>query len=91
MRAPRRSSAAPPVRLQVILVAFVSSLIDQQYVASVIYVKALHAVAFDRWLAKRRVVLADLGDMHIERYQRRSRRPTPSAFAPRPGVASATT
>ena len=33
---------------------FVASLIDQQYAASVVYVKARHAVAFDRWLAKRR-------------------------------------
>jgi integrase/recombinase XerD len=53
---------------------FVTSLIDQQYAASVVYVKVLHALAFDRWLAKRCVVLADLGDMHIERYQLRSRR-----------------
>jgi integrase/recombinase XerD len=54
--------------------AFVSSLIDQQYTASVIYIKAQHALAFDRWLAKRGRVLADLGDMHIERYQHRRRR-----------------
>ena len=54
--------------------AFVTSLISQQYAASVIYIKVLHALAFDRWLAKRRVVLADLGETHIERYQHRSRR-----------------
>ncbi len=54
--------------------AFVTSLIDQQYAASVIYIKVRHALAFDRWLAKRGVVLADLGDVHIERYQHRSRR-----------------
>jgi hypothetical protein len=53
---------------------FVTSLIDQQYTASVIYIKARHALTFDRWLAKRRVVLADLGEVQIERYQRRSRR-----------------
>jgi integrase/recombinase XerD len=53
---------------------FVTSLIDQQYTASVIYIKARHALAFDRWLAKRRVVVADLGEVQIERYQRRSRR-----------------
>ena len=53
---------------------FVTSLIDQQYAASVIYIKARHALAFDRWLAKHRVLLADLGEAHIERYQRRSRR-----------------
>src|SRR5258708_38668019 len=56
------------------LVPFVTSLIDQQYAASIIYIKARHALAFDRWLAKRGVVLADLGEVHIERYQRRSRR-----------------
>ena len=52
---------------------FVTSLISRQYAASVIYIKALHAVAFDRWLAKRRVVLADLGDVHLERYRHRRR------------------
>jgi integrase/recombinase XerD len=64
--------AAGPVANQ--LGPFVTSLIDQQYAASVIYIKARHALAFDRWLAKRRVVLADLGEVQIERYQRRSRR-----------------
>ena len=54
--------------------SFVTSLIDQQYTVSVIYIKVRHALAFDRWLAKRRVVLADLGEVHIERYQHRSRR-----------------
>jgi len=53
---------------------FVTSLINQQCAASVIYIKITHALAFDRWVAKRGVVLADLGDTHIERYQRRSRR-----------------
>ena len=53
---------------------FVTSLIDQQYTVSVIYIKVRHALAFDRWLATRRVVLADLGEVHIERYQHRSRR-----------------
>jgi hypothetical protein len=45
---------------------FVASLIEQQYAASVVHVKARHAVAFDRWLAKRYVALADLNDVHIE-------------------------
>jgi site-specific recombinase XerD len=54
---------------------FVASLINQQYVPAVVYIKALHALAFDRWLGKRRVTLADLGDIHIERFERRSRRP----------------
>jgi site-specific recombinase XerD len=53
---------------------FVGSLIDRQFRASVIYVKAQHALAFDGWLAKRGAVLADLGDVHIELYQQRRRR-----------------
>ncbi|MCA1791991.1 MAG: tyrosine-type recombinase/integrase [Thioalkalivibrio sp.] len=53
---------------------FVASLIDQQYAASVVHIKARHAVSFDRWLAKQGVVLADLGEIHIEQYQRRRRR-----------------
>jgi integrase/recombinase XerD len=52
---------------------FFTSLIAQQYAASVIYIKALHALAFDRWLAKRRVVLSDLGEGKIERYRHRRR------------------
>ena len=52
---------------------FVTSLIAQQYAAGVIYIKALHALAFDRWLAKRRVVLADLGEGQLERYRHRRR------------------
>jgi site-specific recombinase XerD len=52
---------------------FVTSLIAQQYAASVTYIKALHALAFDRWLAKRRVVLADFGEVHLERYRHRRR------------------
>ncbi len=54
--------------------AFVRSLIAQQFTASVVYVKAQHALSFDVWLAKHDVVLADLGDAHIECYQRRRRR-----------------
>lgn len=53
---------------------FVKSLIDQQYAASVIYIKARYALAFDRWLAKHPVVLAGLSEAHIERYQQRCRR-----------------
>jgi hypothetical protein len=41
---------------------FVTSLINQQYAASVIYIKITHALAFDRWVAKRGVALADLLD-----------------------------
>lgn len=56
------------------LIGFVRSLIEQQYTASVVYIKALHAVAFDRWLAKRRVGLSVLDDLHRERYGHRRRR-----------------
>lgn len=56
------------------LAAFVTSLIDQRYAAAVIYIKARHGLAFDRWLAKRRVELSALGEAHIERYQNRTRR-----------------
>jgi len=52
---------------------FIASLSEQQYRASVIYIKALHGLALDRWLAKRRVALADFGEAQIERYQNRSR------------------
>lgn len=54
--------------------AFVASLIDQQYAASVVHIKARHAVSFDRWLANHGVALAELGEAHIEEYQRRRRR-----------------
>ena len=47
--------------------AFVGSLIDQQFIASVIFIKVRHALTFDGWLAMRGVELADLGDVHIER------------------------
>lgn len=53
---------------------YVESLIEQQYKASVVFVRALHAASFDRWLAKHCLVLADLGERHIERYQHRKRR-----------------
>jgi len=43
MRALRRSSTPPPVPLAPHLGIFVTSLIAQQYAASVIYIKALHA------------------------------------------------
>ena len=56
------------------LIDFIRSLIEQQYTASVVYIKARHAVAFDRWLAKRHVGLSDLGDLHLERYRHRRRR-----------------
>ena len=53
---------------------FVRSLIEQQYAASVVYIKARHALAFDRWLARRRIELTALSEAHVERYQNRTRR-----------------
>jgi site-specific recombinase XerD len=52
---------------------FVASLIEQGHAANVVYIKARHALAFDRWLAKRHMALADLSEIHIEQYQRRRR------------------
>lgn len=54
--------------------SFVGALIRQQYVPAVVYVKALHALALDRWMANQHVVLADLTEAQIERFQRRRRR-----------------
>ena len=53
---------------------WVISLIDKQYVAAVVYVKARHAVAFDRWLTTRRIDLEDLSEIHLAQYQDRRRR-----------------
>ena len=53
---------------------WVSSLIDKQYVAAVVYVKARHAVAFDRWFSNQRIDLGDLNEHHLDRYQDRRRR-----------------
>ena len=53
---------------------FITSLIEQQYQPSVIYIKARHGLAFDRWLTKRQIVLADLCEAKIVQYQNRTRR-----------------
>lgn len=53
---------------------FVEFLISQQYVPAVVYVKARHAVAFDRWLTHRHVVLADVAEDHVTGFGRRRRR-----------------
>jgi integrase/recombinase XerD len=52
---------------------YVSGLIDCRYTASVVYIKARHAAAFGRWLAKRRFAVADLGEGHVELFQHRAR------------------
>jgi len=51
--------------------AFVTSLIAKQYAVACVYIKTQQAVAFDRWLDKHRVALADLDECLIARYQRR--------------------
>jgi hypothetical protein len=53
---------------------WVSSLIDKQYVAAVVYVKARHAAAFDHWLTAQRIDLEDLSEVHLTQYQDRRRR-----------------
>jgi len=78
MKKPTHESARALVRrasgpLASHLDPFIASLIEQQYRASVIYIKARHGLALDRWLTKRRVVLPDLGEAQIERYQNRCR------------------
>lgn len=52
---------------------FITSLIEQQYQPSVTCIKARHGVAFDRWLTKRSIVLADVCEAQIVRYQDRTR------------------
>ena len=47
------------------LAPFVASLIEQQYAANVVYIKARHALAFDRWLAKRGIASTDLSEVHV--------------------------
>ena len=74
----RMSAAALVVvasaRCPSILVRSFAALIRQRYVPAVVYVKALHAMALDRWLATHHVALADLTEAHIVRFERRRRR-----------------
>ncbi len=53
--------------------SFVELLIRQQFVAAVVYVKAMHAVAFDGWVAQHDVSPAKLRETHIQRFLRRRR------------------
>lgn len=53
---------------------FVDLLIGQQFVAAVVYVKALHAIAFDGWLAQHGVDPVELSEVHVQRFLRRRRR-----------------
>jgi len=56
------------------LTPYVDSLIRQQYVPAVVYVKAMHALSFDGWLARRRIALRDLAEVHAWQFGRRRRR-----------------
>ena len=58
--------------------SFVELLIQQKFVAAVVCVKALHAAAFDRWLAQHHVDPADA-----------QRSPRPAIHAPTPAVSRA--
>lgn len=53
--------------------SYISGLIDCRYAADVVYLKARHAAAFDRWLAKQRFAVTDLGDGHVELFLHRAR------------------
>lgn len=53
---------------------YVDSLIRQQYVPAVVYVKAMHALSFDGWLARQHIALRDLAEVHAARFGRRRRR-----------------
>jgi len=54
--------------------SFVELLMRQQFVAAVVRVKALHAAAFDRWLAEHDVDPAELSEAHVQQFTRRRRR-----------------
>ena len=53
---------------------FVEFLIGQQYVPAVVYVKAMHAVALDRWLTRQNVALGAVAEHHVVGFGRRRRR-----------------
>lgn len=53
--------------------SFVELLIRQQFVAAVVCVKALHAAAFDRWLAQHDVDPAEITEAHVQHFTRRRR------------------
>lgn len=57
------------------LPAYITSLIDQQYAVVCVRAKAWRAVAFDAWLGKRGIGLAELCEAHIEQFSRRAYQP----------------
>jgi len=66
------SRAAGPLSQHLAL--YVDLLIRQQYVPAVVFVKATHALSFDRWLARQRIALSDLAEVHVTQFGRRRRR-----------------
>ena len=56
------------------LEAFVAWLIDQRYAVVCVRAKAWRATAFDAWLGKQGVELADLSEPHLDQYARRNYR-----------------
>jgi integrase/recombinase XerD len=56
------------------LTAFVASLIDQRYANVSVRAKAWHATAFDAWLGKRGIELADLSEAQLRQFSRRNYR-----------------
>lgn len=67
-----RSATGP---LQPHLTAFIASLIDQRYAVVCLRAKAWRAAAFDAWLGKQGIELADLCEAHIEQFSRRNYQP----------------
>lgn len=63
------NSATGPLAKQ--LDAYIAWLARDQYASSYIRIKALHALAFDRWLKLRGIALVNLNESDISRYQRR--------------------
>ncbi len=53
---------------------FIEFLIGHQYVPAVVHVKARHAVAFDRWLARQHIALAEIAEDHVTGFVHRRRR-----------------
>ena len=57
------------------LTAFIASLIEQRYAVVCLRAKAWRAAAFDAWLGKQGIDLADLCEAHIEQFSRRNYQP----------------
>lgn len=67
-----RSASGP---LSPHLEAFIASLIDRQYTVISLRSKSWHATAFDAWLARHGVGLAEVSDTHIDQFHHRDYQP----------------